>query len=92
MPGHIVHAECPCGYQDELGPGASDPETVLVIAYDPAASRLVTVDQREAKRRRLRVVKDPFLRDPLSYRAARLLECPKCRKETLALSPRGFWD
>jgi DNA-directed RNA polymerase subunit RPC12/RpoP len=92
MPGHIIRLRCPCGYRAEASPGASDPETILVMAHDAAAKDIVTVDAREAKRRRLRTLKDPFLRDPLSYQAKALLECPKCGKRTLAAFLGGFWD
>jgi 1,6-anhydro-N-acetylmuramate kinase len=44
------------------------------------------------ERRRQRVLEDPFLGYPQPFHADRLLERPKCRKETLALSLLGVRD
>lgn len=104
MPGHILIAQCPCGFQDWVKPGADGSilnSKVLVIAYDPKKPGLLTVEEQEAKDRDLRTIENPFLkywRHPMSDPEVQRLGqepsfvCPKCRESKMHFSHVGFWD
>ena len=102
MPGHILHARCACGFQQELTPGFDDMRCVgYAIAYNADGSDLVTKDDASIRSSRLRTIRDPFLSD---YGPAKLDEetdkknvaqgpvlCPRCKAVNLMLHFRGYW-
>src|SRR5262249_4339822 len=97
MPGHILHAECACGFWRELTPGSSI-SNLYVIAYTADGEDLVTIESGEAERATLTALEDPWLKaqndDPLSpsFEASwGPYRCPRCGRERLQLSPWGFW-
>jgi hypothetical protein len=66
MPGHILHAECACGFQRELSPGsaiAADRIVGYTIAYSADGSDLRSEDNVIVNSQELRTVPDPFLSD-----------------------------
>jgi hypothetical protein len=92
----MFYAKCDCGFDRELSPGATLSE-YYVIAYTAEASDLITIEYREAERANLTVIEDPYLKeDPLSSLGFDSLwgpyRCPGCKKLSLQLSLRGYWD
>jgi hypothetical protein len=97
MPGHMLAAECPCGFGGSVLPGVSEIRWMAhkVIAYDPDTGRLVTLPEKEAARRRLRVFDDPFLNPgggPFGPEESAAVLCPKCGSRELRFRLEGFWD
>lgn len=101
MPGHIIHAECVCGFECELHPGATY-DTGRVIAYTADGTDLGTVDQDTAARERLVVLPDPYLLDLDGDDLERFFSvkdethgpfrCPRCGNDSLLISFAGHWD
>lgn len=108
MPGHMLSAECPCGFTGGVNVGVTEPvfgpdSQLLVAAYDPEQGSLVSIDAKEAKKRNLTVFEDPYAYDPFKLVLEGDLSaapegdkttfiCPKCGKNTLRFYRFGFWD
>jgi C4-type Zn-finger protein len=94
MPGHLIEAECECGWKrEELRPGATWSEAegyvLRVMAYENGD--LHTVDAKHAEAEKLEVLEDPFLntKESMEDRAYR---CPSCGRKNLKLLEVGLWD
>lgn len=64
MPGHILHAECVCGFRRELSPGSSivgDRCVGYTIAYSSDDSDLLTEGDEVVQSKQLRALPNPFL-------------------------------
>lgn len=97
MPGHMLAAECTCGFEGSVLPGVSERRGMahMVIAYDPGNGRLVTMPEDEAVKRGLPVFPDPFLNPGSGARRppeAVAFQCPKCGNRELRFRLEGFWD
>ncbi len=105
MPGHILIAECPCGFSRSVQPGLALPREgkmeSRIIAYDAWERDLITVDEAEAKALGLECLPDPFIEywthsmyDPRVQAAGSepTFRCPKCDKETMRFGFLGHWD
>ncbi len=103
MPGHMLRAECPCGFMSDVSPGSiwvRDHLESRVIAYDPDKNDLVTLEGGEARKRKLRIYPDPYLRfwmfpttdSVLAAGLDELFPCPSCDNETLRFRFGGWWD
>jgi hypothetical protein len=103
LPGHILRAQCDCGFECELYPGANKDGVGRVIAYTNDGTDLRTFDQDAAARKQLIVLRDPFLLDPdehdyferlLSVKAQfhAPFRCPSCGKDSLLIRFAGHWD
>ena len=97
MPGHMLSAECPCGFHGDVMPGVSAKLGMshMVAAYDSGNGRLVTVSEQDALKRGLQVFSNPFLNtgdvapgggDTPAFR------CPKCGENSMQFIRNGFWD
>ena len=97
MPGHMLSAECPCGFHGDVMPGVSEKLGMshMVVAYDSGSDRLVTVSEQDAVKRGLQVFPNPYLNtrdvapgsgDPPTCR------CPKCGENRMQFTCNGFWD
>jgi len=61
VPGHILHAECCCGFRRELAPGCNERRHIgYTIAYNANESDLVTEDDAVIKLAGLRTVREPL--------------------------------
>lgn len=60
MPGHLLRANCPCGFDRELSPGATF-DGLYVMAYTEDGKDLKTFNDESAKQRGLAVLADPCL-------------------------------
>jgi hypothetical protein len=107
VPGHILHAGCSCGFEQELTPGFDAMSCIgYTIAYNADGSDLVTTDHATIQSLGPRTIPDPFLSD---YEPGDGLEkldeeidkknvgqgpyhCPRCKEVSLMLRFRGFWD
>ncbi len=97
MPGHMLAAECTCGFGGSVLPGVSELRGMahMVIAYDSDADRLVTLPEEEAARRGLAMFEDPFLNPgggPPGLGESAAVLCPKCGSRKLRFRLEGFWD
>ena len=102
MPGHLMRAACACGFERELGPGASVVSGLYVIAYSADQRDLVTIELKEAKKKNLTVIEDPKLKEEAEAenKIASLwangpwgpYHCPSCGHANLQLWHVGFWD
>ncbi len=101
MPGHMLLAQCSCGFSSGVNPGATFDGILHVIAYNPEAPGLLTVEEREAKEKGLHIIENPYLQywrrsmsDPEVQRLAgdASFICPKCRQPCLRFAFMGFWD
>jgi hypothetical protein len=105
MPGHILSANCSCGFSRELEPGANETKgfRTYVMAYSADTSDIETVDLEAAKHAGLKIIEDPLLADfdsdapleelikPFDHPYGPYL-CPQCRENSLYLRGGGFWD
>jgi hypothetical protein len=96
MPGHILRAQCRCGFERELAPGGNERSLAAdVIAYNADESDLVTEDETAVKLMGLRTIRDPFLSN---HEPAHSLGpqgpylCPGCKETSLMLHFSGNWD
>lgn len=98
MPGHLIDADCPCGFARSLLPGHD-----MTMAYTEREDDIETFAGEEIGDRKLKQIPDPFLSDPqtLEETEAHLTAktipqgpyvCPKCRRATLHLHFNGHWD
>ncbi len=97
MPGHMLAAECTCGFGGSVSPGVSERRKMahMVIAYDPVTGRLVTLPEKEAAKRGLPLFKDPFINPsggPPDLGESVAFQCPKCGNRELRFRLEGFWD
>ncbi len=106
MPGHLISAECSCGYHTSLWPGSASMLSLNVIAYSIDQSDLITIELSEAKKYHLKIVEDPALCDDYSKRDIRLplfrglnsnsgwgpYFCPSCKELKLKMQLEGHWD
>jgi hypothetical protein len=104
MPGHIIQAQCSCGYEKELMPGASRfGDKGYAMAYTANGKDIVTFDQTIIAAEGLNVIQDPFLEndwfedeetdEPLERPAVpKTIMCPRCRTISLVLTLAGMWD
>ena len=107
MPGHMLDANCPCGFTGMIKVGASGPDgpdsKLLVAAYDPEKGQLISIDVEVAEQRNLTVYEDPYLFDPFKVDSEgnridvpkgnkATFKCPKCGKNTLRFHMFGHWD
>ena len=100
MPGHMLSARCPCGFEQTVKPGSATPGQEYVIAYDPGSADLVTVDSLEAQANRLTVIRNPYLDHMRGsvYESGVQEEvweaafgCPKCSETSMRFVLVGFW-
>ena len=102
VPGHILIAQCECGFERELWPGATF-ETLRVIAYTADGRDLITIESEEAKRRFLTVIENPRLKEIMEAEEKGQFGipargpwgpygCPSCGQQSLQLEHRGNWD
>ncbi|SRR6266700_400968 len=100
VPGNILIAQCDCGFERELSPGATV-EVLQVIAYTADGRDLITIESEQAKREALTVIKDPRLEEewlgetwlgPPSYGPWGPYRCPSCGQLRLRLRFGGWWD
>ena len=97
MPGHILSAKCPCGFEREVAPGATV-NALRVIAYTADGRDLVTIESEKAKTAGLTVIEDPWLKAQETSLYVSLdsswgpYRCPQCAKDSLQLCPKGLWD
>lgn len=94
MPGNIIYAECPCGYSEELSPGASIDDftgehKLFVMAYNSPKRELITIDCTEAESSELVIIEDPFAQWGFSDEQ---YLCPACKNTSLTLQRCGLWD
>ena len=61
MPGHILNAVCPCGFNQMVHPGSAVWGQESIIAYDPGKPELLTIDREETQAKRLAVIRNPYL-------------------------------
>ena len=101
MPGHILAAICPCGFSQEVWPGAHTLRQENVIAYAPEGPDLITIDSKKAEKLGLVTLPNPFLEyvhrpmgDPEVQRLGHdpAFECPKCHETTMHFEFKEFWD
>jgi hypothetical protein len=101
MPGFMLIAQCPCGFDSEVWPGSSLIGKESVIAYDPERPGLLTVDSEEAETGGLITIPDPFLSlsnrsmaDPEVQRLGQeaKFDCPTCQEPSMYFRHVGFWD
>lgn len=105
MPGHILAAQCECGFFESVWPGAFVRRDGTVgaktIAYDPEKPGLITVETEEAEQRGLECLPNPFIEfwdrpmaDPevQDLGAEPAFRCPQCRRRSMHFHFSGFWD
>jgi hypothetical protein len=97
VPGHILHAECCCGFSRELAPGYNERRNIgYTVAYSADESDLVTEDDAVIKLAGLRTIRDPCLSDYGQGDTEKVGQglhlCPRCKKTSLMLHFRGCWD
>lgn len=104
MPGHIIHAACPCGYQKQLMPGASTfGDKEYRMAYSASGKSVGTFDVKTVENEELEIIADPFLSvDWIEDNASDtpdkppappiLIRCPRCQQTSLVLEWAGMWD
>jgi hypothetical protein len=106
VPGHILHAECCCGFHRELRPGSAigaDRIVGYTIAYSADGSDLGTEDDAMVNSQQLRTIPDPFIQagDSLEKIQEQIEKmrvaqgpylCPHCKAVGLMLHFAGFWD
>ena len=87
MPGYILGADCPCGFDGVANVGVTDPPTMrsLVPAYNPETESLITIVEGEACSPNVITYPGPYeLAGPLAgpfvgYLDQNLAEFSKCR-------------
>ncbi|MBK7015097.1 MAG: hypothetical protein IPH39_05830 [Sulfuritalea sp.] len=97
MPGHMLTAECPCGFRGDVMPGVSEKLGMshMVVAYDPGCGQLITMIEQEAVKRGLEIFSNPYLTtrdEPLAVGKASIFRCPKCGETRMRFIRNGFWD
>ena len=100
MPGHILNAICPCGFEQMVQPGSATPGRESVVAYAPGSAGLVTIDRKEAQAKRLVVIRNPYLdhmrrsmwESEVQEQAQGVaFECPRCGETSMRFGFSGFW-
>ena len=97
MPGHMLTAECPCGFRGDVMPGVFEKLGIshMVVAYDSDSGQLVTVIEQDALKLGLQTFSDPYLntRDETpGVGEASIFRCPKCGETRMRFIRNGFWD
>jgi hypothetical protein len=107
VPGHILHAGCCCGFEQELTPGFDTMSCIgYTVAYNADGSDLVTEDDATIKSKGLCTIRDPFLSDYEPGNGPEKLDkeiaeknvaqgpflCPRCKAIGLMLHFSGHWD
>ncbi len=97
MPGHMLAAECPCGFRGDVMPGVSEKLGMshMVVAYDPGSEQLVALIEQDAVKRGLPIFPDPCLIDGhegLGSGKTSTFRCPKCGENRMQFVLSGFWD
>jgi hypothetical protein len=104
MPGHIIRAQCSCGYEKELMPGASGfSDKGYSMAYTASGKGIGTFDQNFIEAEALEIIDDPFLENDWfkdeetgkpqeSTAAPTIILCPHCKSTSLVLTWVGMWD
>lgn len=99
MPGHMLEAECKCGFRRNLQPGC----LLIVrksyeIAYTADYGDITTADTETIAAENMHVVENPFLTYSHSGVAGHQREvfgpylCPNCKAKSLEIGFSGFWD
>lgn len=97
MPGHMLTAECSCGFHGNVMPGVSERFGMshMIVAYDPCIGQLVTMIEHDAVKRRLQMFPNPYLKTKngtLDSGESSTFQCPKCSGCNLQFVLNGFWD
>src|SRR3954465_9553956 len=67
MPGHLIEANFSCGFSRSLSPGHDTD-----MAYTEREDDINTFSSEEIERRKLKLVPNPFLGDPINRRKSTL--------------------
>jgi hypothetical protein len=94
MPGHMLPAECPCGFHGDVMPGVSAKLGMshIVVAYDSGSGHLVTVSEQDAVTYGLQLFPNQYLNTgndaPVSGDTP-TFRCSKCRDRPNGRSSPG---